>query len=186
MERKILKTNNSKLMPGISRYYVDLDDEIFEVYIRDEDSERISVKNGKDQKSYRIMPAGNADDVFVQMGEKAVLLSFDMTEGQMSVFLGCREGKLKVNTERDLLLERHRSAAQSSNTEQHIISPLPGLVTKIETEPDAELKKGQGIAIIEAMKMENEITAPRDCKVIEIKVSEGEAIEKGKVIAVLE
>lgn len=186
MERKILKTNNSKSMPGISRYYVELDGETFEVYIPDEDSENVSVKNGKNQKSCRILPTDNADDIFVKKGRKAVRLSVDATEGQMSVYLGCREGKIKVNTERDLLLEKHRIAAQSSDSSLKILSPLPGLVTKIETEPGAELKKGQGIVIIEAMKMENEIAAPRDCKVIEIKVSEGDAIDKGMVIAVLE
>ena len=67
-----------------------------------------------------------------------------------------------------------------------IKAPMPGLVLRIEVEEGQVVEAGAGLAVLEAMKMENEIRAPGRAKVGAIKVKEGEAVEKGAVLIELE
>jgi acetyl-CoA/propionyl-CoA carboxylase, biotin carboxylase, biotin carboxyl carrier protein len=67
-----------------------------------------------------------------------------------------------------------------------LISPLQGTVLKVAVEKGAEVAEGDLICVIEAMKMENEITAHVAGKVTELNVSEGAAINSGDTIAKIE
>ena len=65
-------------------------------------------------------------------------------------------------------------------------SPLQGTILKVAVEKGAEVEEGALICVIEAMKMENEITAHRAGKVTELNVTEGAAINSGDPICVIE
>ena len=77
---------------------------------------------------------------------------------------------------------RAAGAAASSET---LPSPLQGTVLKVAVEKGAEVAEGDLVCVIEAMKMENEITAHRAGKVAELKVAEGASVSSGDVIAVI-
>ena len=64
-------------------------------------------------------------------------------------------------------------------------SPLQGTVFKVAVEKGAEVAEGDLICVIEAMKMENEITAHRSGKVEELNVVEGASVGCGDVLAVI-
>jgi len=64
-------------------------------------------------------------------------------------------------------------------------SPLQGTVLKVAVEQGAEVNEGDLICVIEAMKMENEITAHRSGKVEELPISEGSAVSSGDTLAVI-
>jgi acetyl-CoA/propionyl-CoA carboxylase biotin carboxyl carrier protein len=66
-----------------------------------------------------------------------------------------------------------------------IVSPLQGTVLKVAVEKGDEVAEGALVCVIEAMKMENEITAPAAGKVEELNVSEGGAVSTGDTIAVI-
>jgi acetyl-CoA/propionyl-CoA carboxylase biotin carboxyl carrier protein len=66
-----------------------------------------------------------------------------------------------------------------------LVSPLQGTVLKVAVEKGADVDEGALICVIEAMKMENEITAPAAGKIEELNVSEGGAINSGDTIAVI-
>jgi len=65
-------------------------------------------------------------------------------------------------------------------------APMPGLVTRVEVEVGQTVAAGQGVAIIEAMKMENELKADAAGVVAKILVEAGQAVEKGAVLIQLE
>jgi acetyl-CoA/propionyl-CoA carboxylase biotin carboxyl carrier protein len=64
-------------------------------------------------------------------------------------------------------------------------SPLQGTVLKVAVEQGAEVSEGDLICVIEAMKMENEITAHRSGKVEELSVTEGAAVSSGDTLAII-
>ena len=66
-----------------------------------------------------------------------------------------------------------------------LVSPIQGTVLKVEVEKGADVEEGALICVIEAMKMENEITAPASGKVEELNVSQGGAVSTGDTIAVI-
>ncbi|MFP5462542.1 MAG: acetyl-CoA carboxylase biotin carboxyl carrier protein subunit [Gammaproteobacteria bacterium] len=65
-------------------------------------------------------------------------------------------------------------------------SEVAGRVWKIEAEPGAALSIDDPILIIESMKMEIPVGAPRDCRLVEVRVAEEEAVAEGQVVAVVE
>jgi biotin carboxyl carrier protein len=67
-----------------------------------------------------------------------------------------------------------------------ITSVMPGRVVKVLVQEGDEVQEGQGIIVLEAMKMENEVGAPRAGAVTSVKVQEGQALETGSPIAVIE
>jgi len=64
-----------------------------------------------------------------------------------------------------------------------ISASMPGRIVKVLVAQGDRVQQGQGILILEAMKMENEIKAPRDGVVSSITVSEGESVESGTAMA---
>ena len=66
-----------------------------------------------------------------------------------------------------------------------ISAPMPGNILRIEVNQGDAVKKGQTLLILEAMKMENEIAAPRDCTVAQIVTAKGAVVETGTPLLVL-
>ena len=67
-----------------------------------------------------------------------------------------------------------------------IVAEVAGKVWKIESKPGAQLAADQVILILESMKMEIPVAAPRACKLLEVHVKEGEMVEEGRVVATIE
>ena len=65
-------------------------------------------------------------------------------------------------------------------------SPLPGVILDIKVNVGDELKKGQTLIILEAMKMENSINADKDGKIAAINVSKGESVLEGTDLIIIE
>ncbi len=85
---------------------------------------------------------------------------------------------------------RHRLRKLTAVDEQsldfgQVTAPMPGLIVQSLPGPKQEVKRGQGIIIVEAMKMENEIRSPVSGKVREIRVDVGRTVEKGEILAVV-
>lgn len=66
-----------------------------------------------------------------------------------------------------------------------VVSPLPGVIIEVSVKEGQAVKKGQKVAVIEAMKMENEIPAVADGTVTSIKVSKGDSILEGDTIVTI-
>jgi biotin carboxyl carrier protein len=62
---------------------------------------------------------------------------------------------------------------------------MPGRVVRVLAEPGVDVVAGQGLFVIEAMKMENELKAPRAGRLREVAVREGQAVEAGALLAVV-
>jgi biotin carboxyl carrier protein len=66
-----------------------------------------------------------------------------------------------------------------------IKAPMPGLIVKLFVKENQPVKKGDGLVIIEAMKMENEIRANGDSTVKKILLNEGDSVDKGAVLIIM-
>ena len=67
-----------------------------------------------------------------------------------------------------------------------IIAPMPGLILRINVKPGDRIEAGQGVVVMEAMKMENELRATSNGVVRSVEVSPGAAVEKGALLVALE
>jgi biotin carboxyl carrier protein len=66
-----------------------------------------------------------------------------------------------------------------------LVSPMPGRVVRVLVAAGADVEAGQGLVVVEAMKMENELRAPRGGRLSEVVVREGQAVEAGALLAVI-
>jgi biotin carboxyl carrier protein len=82
---------------------------------------------------------------------------------------------------------RRRAAADHSDTgQQYLKAPMPGKVVRILLGPGDEVAPGQGVVVVEAMKMQNEVKAAKPGRVLEIRVAEGDTVNGNQVLAVIE
>ena len=77
-------------------------------------------------------------------------------------------------------------AAKPAAAKSGVKSPLPGVILDIKVKEGDDVKKGQTIIILEAMKMENSINADKDGKVTAINVSKGESVLEGTDLVIIE
>jgi biotin carboxyl carrier protein len=85
--------------------------------------------------------------------------------------------------------KRMRSAAGAgadADGAAEIKTAMPGKVVRVLAVEGAEIKAGDGVLIVEAMKMQNEMKAPKDGIVKEIRVVEGATVNAGDVLAIIE
>jgi biotin carboxyl carrier protein len=77
----------------------------------------------------------------------------------------------------------HRKAASGP---ARVLAPMPGKIVRVSAAAGGEVKAGDALLVMEAMKMENEIRAPRDGRVTEVAVQEQQAVETGALLVLLE
>jgi biotin carboxyl carrier protein len=70
----------------------------------------------------------------------------------------------------------------NSQAAKEIKAPMPGLIFDIKVKEGDEVKKGDAVLILEAMKMENILKSPGDGTVKSIKIKKGQSVEKNQVL----
>jgi biotin carboxyl carrier protein len=129
----------------------------------------------------------------------------ETTPGVFSVLVGDRsflvhvapvaEGALEVWTSgdechrislADLRDRSSRPAKVSGDGPIEVRAQMPGKVIKVLVEPGASVEAGQGLVVVEAMKMQNEMKAPKSGKVARVLAREGATVIAGEPLAVVE
>lgn len=96
------------------------------------------------------------------------------------------EGKMYTLRVTDERARRLMEAPERVPSEEVAVkAPMPGLVVAVPVISGQEVKIGQGLIILEAMKMENELRAPRAGRVKAIRVSPGQVVDKDQVLVVI-
>ena len=93
---------------------------------------------------------------------------------------------VEIKDELDQVLQQMGFGSSSNKAIKEIKAPMPGLVLEIAVADGQEVKQGDKILILEAMKMENSIMIHTDARIKKIGVIAGQAVEKGQVLVELE
>lgn len=117
---------------------------------------------------------------------KAVLLEKDEASKKMIISINGNEYTLDLKDKFDLLLDKLGMSNLKVVKLKDVKAPMPGLVFKMHAKVGDSIAKGDALLILEAMKMENVLKATGEGVIKSIKVSEGEAVEKGQVLIELE
>jgi biotin carboxyl carrier protein len=115
-------------------------------------------------RSHRCLRVGSADDETIAVGR--------------------RQHRVAVNDPRSLRAQRKRPGA--GNGTLQIKASMPGRVARVLVAPGETVASHQGIVVVEAMKMQNELKAARDGRIVEVRVAAGDKVASGQVLAVLE
>lgn len=113
---------------------------------------------------------------------EAELISLDKETKTIQIKLGNNISSLQLKDRFNLLLEQLGMNNTVSQALKEIKAPMPGLILDLKVKPGDEVKKGDVILILEAMKMENILKSPGDGVVKAVKVSLNQSVEKNQVL----
>ncbi len=82
-------------------------------------------------------------------------------------------------------LRSRRQTTGSEGGPQKLVAPMPGKVVRVLVKERAPVEAGQGVMVVEAMKMQNEIKSPKKGTVQKVVVSQGAAVNAGDVLAIV-
>lgn len=103
------------------------------------------------------------------------------------VHVRVRNGHFPIEILDERRLRMRRAAGRFTVAGRRTVcAPMPGRVLKVLVRPGDEVKEGQGLVVVEAMEMENQMRSPKDGKVVEVHVQEGQAVEGGARLAAVE
>jgi biotin carboxyl carrier protein len=153
-------------------------------------------------RSVRVEVSGGSGRYTLRLDGQPVEVSVsEAGTGYRSLLIGTASHELGVEREADgyrvsfpgvsvvvALAEAARGSATLAPREHgpsRLTAPMPGRIVRVLSAAGADVVAGQGLVVIEAMKMENELRAPRGGRLTELLVREGQAVEAGALLAVV-
>jgi biotin carboxyl carrier protein len=114
----------------------------------------------------------------------------EVEPGLYSVILDGRSWEIRLS-DVDVTIEDPREPRKSGamaglEGRQTIAAPMPGKVVRVLVSEGDTVERGQGIVVIEAMKMQNELKSPKAGRVTSIQAGDGAAVAAGEILAVVE
>ena len=133
-----------------------------------------------------VEPAGGADIVEVEPGVYSAILDGRSYEAAVTGDeIEIRGKRLRFELQDPRKWNPAGSSRRAEGREE-IKAPMPGKVIRILVAPGDEVASGQGLLVVEAMKMQNEMKAPRAGRVAAITVREQEAVNAGQILIAIE
>ena len=108
----------------------------------------------------------------------------EVVAGDLHIWICGRRYAVEVRDPRSLR-NRKRGAADKEGAKK-LTAPMPGQIVRVLVKEGAEVQAGQGVIVVEAMKMQNELKSPKSGIVQKLLVAEGAAVNAGDVLLVVE
>jgi len=102
-------------------------------------------------------------------------------DGTLTIHDGPNEFKAQVADPRAWRGRKH--GAVEAEGRQQIVAPMPGKVIRLLVKPGDKVEAGQGLLVVEAMKMQNEVKSPKTGTVEKLQAKEGQAVNAGDILA---
>lgn len=167
------------------KYYVDVEDRTIELDFQEE-GEQLVVRVGEDVFTLDLRQVTQPSLYSLLIDNRSYELFVEENGDEFDVLIGGEMFHLKVQDEWARRLANIQRKTQVETGLLTIKAPMPGAVISIEVIPGQEVTKGQGVVILSAMKMENEIKTPRAGRVKSVEVQPGQTVEQGRTLVVIE
>lgn len=121
-----------------------------------------------------------------QKSYTAVVVETNHEEKTAIIRVNGNDYAIHLQDKYDILLQQLGLGNLQTKKVNQIKAPMPGLVLRFEKKVGDEVKKGESVLILEAMKMENILKSPGDGKIKKFVVEQGQAVEKNQILVELE
>jgi pyruvate carboxylase subunit B len=164
-------------------------------YVVELNGERVTVRLGPEGVSYEA-----AEPVHAELSDEAspvqvvkienelhrVVVQRGQGRGKYSLWVDGYRFETETIDERTRAIRDLSAASAAPAGPQPIVAPMPGLIVRVSVAPGDRVEAGQGVIVMEAMKMENELRATAAGVVKSVEVEAGTAVEKGALLVALE
>ncbi len=123
------------------------------------------------------------DVISLRIGNQAYEIKAEHVANDLHLWVGSKRFAVEIRDPRSL---RGRTSGSDDQGPKKITAPMPGKVVRLLVREGDEVEPGTGVAVVEAMKMQNEIKSPKKGNVQKILVGEGATVNAGDVLAIVE
>jgi biotin carboxyl carrier protein len=131
-------------------------------------------------------PNGLISIIYNNRSFTGIIEKIDRETKEVTVRINNQLYTVAVKEPMDQLLASMGLDMKAKQKAEAIKAPMPGMILKILVQPGQQIAKGDGLLVLEAMKMENVLKAGHDAVVKSVRVTERTAVEKGAVLIELE
>ena len=131
-------------------------------------------------------PSRSVDAAFATHSSRSARSGQAQHAGDFDVHLDGLTIPLQIRPAGSFGRQKREGSAASATGPQRVTAPMPGKVVRVLVKPGDDVKARQGLVVVEAMKMENELRAARDGRVRDVAVAEGQSVDAGALLLVVE
>jgi len=110
------------------------------------------------------------------------ILESDFLNKTYVVKVNGKQYTVRIEDDLDILITELGLALGEDAVENEIYAPMPGLIIEVDVKDGQEVKQGDFICVLEAMKMENTIVSPRDGTIKSVAISKGQTVDKSELL----
>ena len=124
------------------------------------------------------------DVLSILMGGRSYEVKREQTATDLHMWVGSERFGVELRDPRSL--RGRRASVAEEHGPQRLVAPMPGRVVRVLVEEKGRVEVGQGVIVVEAMKMQNEIKSPKNGLVQKILAGAGATVNAGDVLAIVE
>lgn len=137
----------------------------------------------KDIEKFDIHTSHSTSHVIIDDQSKTVdLIKADFLARTYTVKVNGNAYTVRIENELDGLISEMGLSLTDDTAQTEVEAPMPGLIIEVLVSEGQEVKKGDGLCILEAMKMENTLLSEGDGVVKKVKITQGNTVDKGDVL----
>jgi biotin carboxyl carrier protein len=163
------------------KYQTIVNDQTFEIEINEDG--RILVNGEERAVDFRVLRQGELYSLLLDHCSFEGVV--DERDDQHYVMIAGNMYEVHVTDERSRRLANAFMHFGDSGSEVAIRSPMPGMIVRVPVAEGQSIAKGESVVILESMKMENELKAPRDGTIHRVNVRAGDNVEQNKVLVTI-
>lgn len=164
----------------------ELNNEKHEIEIKRGDGDKVSAR--VDEREYELEASEVEPNVYLLKYDNNIYEIFvaPHTEKTEPFKVKVKDQEFEINLFDPKSLRSLKSSGEAADGMIEIKTAMPGKVVRVLAEAGMEIKAGESVVVVEAMKMQNEMKSPKDGVVKEIRFNEGATVNAGDVLAVIE
>lgn len=167
------------------RIKAEIEGETYDLTLRRE-GERVFAEVGGRAYEFEARNVGAGEHLLVHEG-RVYECRVEQSKGRgapLTVAVGAVEYEVTLTDPKHL---RGAGVAHGADAARaQIVAPMPGKIVRVLVEAGQQVEAGQGVVVVEAMKMQNEMKSPKDGTVAELRAEPGATVNAGDVLAIIE
>jgi acetyl/propionyl-CoA carboxylase alpha subunit len=165
------------------KYFVKDGDTVHEVLV---DGENVTIDGTRFVARLEDIPGTPLQLLTVGDRQEKLYARRGADRGSFELSIGGFRFPLEALDERTRVIRELSGASGKARGPAHLNAPMPGLIVRVAVKEGDQVRAGQGLVVMEAMKMENELRAASDGVVKRVVASAGTAVEKGALLLEME
>jgi biotin carboxyl carrier protein len=163
-------------------YNVTIDGTVFRVTLERESGSWRCLVDGREVQIDAV--AAQPEVLSLLIDGKAYQVRRERIASELQIWVADQSYSAEVSDPRSLRSRKTR--ADTGHGPRPLVAPMPGKVVRFLVGESSAVEAGQGVVVVEAMKMQNEIKSPKKGIVLKLAVAEGAAVNAGDVLAIVE